>query len=77
MDYEKKYKEALEIMEKYLKSCNAGVIAENTIKEAFPELKESKDEKIRKSIWQVLSRGESTRVLNALGIQLSEAFDWL
>ena len=42
------YDEAKSIMEKYLKSGNAGVIAENTIKKAFPELTESEDERIRK-----------------------------
>ena len=45
------YDEAKYIMKEYLESGNAGVIAENTIRKAFPELKESEeDEKIRKSI---------------------------
>lgn len=46
----KRYDEAKFIMEKYLKSGNAGVIAENTIKKAFPELKESEDNRIRKEL---------------------------
>ena len=52
-----KYDEAKHIMTKYLESGNAGVIAENTIKKAFPELGESDDEKIRNDIIQVL-KGE-------------------
>lgn len=46
----KRYDEAKFIMEKYLKSGNAGVIAENTIKKAFPELAESEDERIRNGL---------------------------
>lgn len=44
----KRYDEAKYIMKEYLESGNAGVIAENTIKKAFPELAESEDERIRK-----------------------------
>ena len=44
----KAYDEAKYIMKEYLESGNAGVIAENTIKKAFPELAESEDERIRK-----------------------------
>ena len=50
----KAYDEAKYIMKKYLKSGNAGVIAESTIKKAFPELKESEDEKIRMELIQYL-----------------------
>ena len=47
----KAYDKAKYIMKEYLKSGNAGVIAENTIKNAFPELKESEeDERIREEI---------------------------
>ena len=51
------YDEAKSIMEKYLKSGNAGVIAENTIKKAFPELGENEDERIRKELIRIL-KGE-------------------
>ena len=34
------YDKAKYIMKEYLESGNAGVVAENTIKKAFPELKE-------------------------------------
>ena len=40
----RRYDEAKYIMKEYLESGNAGVIAENTIKKAFPELSESDDE---------------------------------
>jgi hypothetical protein len=46
----KRYDEAKYIMKEYLESGNAGVIAENTIRKAFPELMESEDERIRKDI---------------------------
>jgi hypothetical protein len=45
------YDKAKYIMKKYIESGNAGVIAENTIKNAFPELKESEeDDRIREEI---------------------------
>ena len=53
----KAYDEAKSIMGKYLKSGNAGVIAENTIKKAFPEIEENEDERIRKEIIRVF-KGE-------------------
>ena len=46
----KAYDEAKYIMKKYIESGNAGVVAENTIRKAFPELRESDDESIRKDI---------------------------
>ena len=46
----KAYDKAKSIMKKYIESGNAGVIAENTIKKAFPELAESEDERIRKDL---------------------------
>ena len=46
MDYEKKYKEALEKAEKlYGKYC-----INNVLEDLFPELKESEDERLRKGI---------------------------
>ena len=46
----KAYDKAKSIMEKYLKSGNAGVIAEKTTKKAFPDFRENEDEKIRKEL---------------------------
>jgi hypothetical protein len=59
MNYEQKYKEALKVirslynMVRYLSSSNA-LFASQTIEKAFPELKESEDERIRKEIIQFL-----------------------
>lgn len=49
-DYKEKYEQALAIIKKYIDTGNAGVITENVIKNAFPELKESEDEKVRKAL---------------------------
>lgn len=55
MNYEKKYKEALKVMEslynvvKYQLSTDA-LLTSQTIEKAFPELRESKDDKIRKEL---------------------------
>ena len=46
----RRYDEAKYIMKEYLESGNAGVIAENTIKKAFPELAEPEDERVRKDL---------------------------
>lgn len=52
-DYEKKYKEALEVAKRKLCFDKAGMVdsfTPNDIYEMFPELKESEDEKIRKEL---------------------------
>ena len=55
MKYEQKYKEALKVIEslynvvKYQSSSGA-LLASQTIEKAFPELKESEDERIRKEL---------------------------
>ena len=52
MDYEKKYKNALKKFKEYFTPTSDGIIAcgisRKLIKDLFPELKESEDEKIRK-----------------------------
>jgi len=53
MDYEQKYKEALDRAKKWRNAPNSDKIptyANRVIEEIFPELKESEDEKIRKAI---------------------------
>jgi hypothetical protein len=53
MEYEKKYKEALEVAKRKLCFDKAGMVDSFTpddIYEMFPELKESEDEKIRKEL---------------------------
>jgi hypothetical protein len=57
MNYEEKYKEALKVIEslynvvKYQSSSDA-LLTSQTIEKAFPELRESEDERIRKEIIQ-------------------------
>lgn len=53
MDYEKKYKEALERMKSWAKGEHPECFSEaqKTAEFIFPELKESKDERIRKTIY--------------------------
>ena len=46
-NYEKKYNDALAIMKEYMDSGNAGVIAENVILKAFPELAKPTEERIK------------------------------
>ena len=54
MNYEQKYKEALKVMEslynvvKYQSNSDA-LLTRQTIEKAFPEFKESEDERIRKA----------------------------
>ena len=53
MDYEQKYKEALEKVKKFKETCdNVAIIS--WCEYIFPELKESKEEKIRKELIQYL-----------------------
>ena len=57
MNYEERYKEALKVMEslhsvvKYQSSSDA-LLASQTIEKAFPELRESEDERIRKELYR-------------------------
>ena len=50
IDYEKKYNDALAIMKEYKNSGNAGVIAENVILQAFPELAKPTEEQIKNKL---------------------------
>ena len=50
MDYEKKYKEALERARAINNGETTGALGETVCEFIFPELKESEDEKIRKDI---------------------------
>jgi|GEM_PF-5924382 len=56
MDYEQKYKKALEKAQKELQSCGSkDCDAVRQIYRFFPELKESEDERIRKSIIAIIN----------------------
>lgn len=60
MDYEKKYKEALEWARKVIQGKTGFVLDE--VLEKFPELKESEDERIRKAILELVR--QSSEVLD-------------
>ncbi len=58
MDYKKKYKDALERAQKELQTCGStDCDAAKQIFRFFPELRESEDERIRKSIISLIQNG--------------------
>lgn len=73
----KAYDEAKSIMEEYLKSGNAGVIAENTIKKAFPELKESEDEKIKDRLVTLVRLNDREQFVSFENTPLNHIIAWL
>ena len=76
MDYEKKYKEALEWARKVMQGKVGFVLDE--VLEKFPELKESEDEKMIKFIKQQLFNIKKTITENyELDARLTKAIDWL
>jgi hypothetical protein len=64
-------------MKEYLESGNAGVIAENTIKKAFPELMESEDERIRKEIIEQINLLKSATLSDLKDKQFNSWIAWL
>lgn len=70
------YDEAKTIMGKYLNSGNAGVIAENTIKKAFPELREPDDEKIKQAIIEHFADSHSS-MYPYKGFTKKQILDWI
>ena len=50
MDYEKKYKYAMEAMREWIAPCHTHEQLNNLKRTIFPELKESEDEKVRKAL---------------------------
>ena len=73
----KAYDEAKYIMKKYIESGNAGVIAENTIKKAFPELAEPEDERIRKEIIEQINLLKSATLSDLKDKQFNSWLAWL
>lgn len=71
MDYEKKYKEALE---RAKGMWEQGMMPER-IEYIFPELKESEDERIRRKFIEALKECGFTHFDNEFTVQ--EALDWL
>lgn len=73
MDYEKKYKDALERARKSHDKAN-GLIKKEWIETIFPELKENEDEKIRKQIISFLKEFEGDHYRN---LDFSSWIAWL
>ena len=57
MDYEKKYKNALEAIKKLQEANPSDEGIQNWVNDNFPELKESEDERIRKEIIEYIKTG--------------------
>ena len=55
MDYEKKYKEALEVMRQWIAPCHTKEQLDTLRKSVFPELGESEDERIKEKILECVS----------------------
>ena len=64
MDYEKKYKEALERARALNEGKTTGAFGETVCEYIFPELKESEDERIRKQILAFLKEFERDHYRN-------------
>ena len=75
MDYEKKYKDALE---KARKLCSYPTTNfQSDLEDIFPELAESDDEKIRKALIETLKYDAAEKCLNSFGINKFAAIAWL
>ena len=71
----RRYDNAKYIMKEYIESGIAGVIAENTIRKAFPELKESEDERVRK---ELITHCRNTRCVTEEGAErIAKWIAWL
>ena len=82
MDYEKKYKEVLKVIEnlynvvRYQSSSDA-LLTSQTLEKAFPELKESEDEMVRKAIVKIISDIDGGFPFEKHGIIKKNALAWL
>ena len=70
MDYEKKYKKALERAKKLIETCDSTAIVD-----IFPELKESEDEKIKHEIEVILANTDLSCF--ALDYTFADMISWL
>ncbi len=78
MDYEKKYKEALERARDLMINQNPPAFDKHLIEMVFPELKENEDERIRKAIKKALQvRCDGSRIISDEPVTLEEAIAWL
>ena len=73
MDYEKKYKEALERAKEYLKEY----YFEEAVKEIFPELKEPEDEKERKALVEMVRDRTGDELWEDYNVHKEEVLAWL
>ena len=73
MDYEKKYKEALERAKEYLKEY----YFEEAVKEIFPELKEPEDEKVRKALIEMVHDINGNKLRFDYNVHKEEVLAWL
>lgn len=79
MDYEKKYKEAIErakIWQEHLYDVNDKDYADE-LNYIFPELKESEDERIRKDLLNHLNAGATNKTIIAHADDYKKWADWL
>ena len=77
MDYEKKYKEALERAKSKIKNDKDHVLYEDDVIEIFPELKESDDDRIRKELTQNLKERFGTRGSMGGNLDMPRVLAWL
>ena len=75
MDYEKKYKEALEIAKGFMNPNRLGATKEE-LAQMFPELAESEDEKIRKSLIDMLKNDEKCYLKEIDWLEKQKPIEW-
>lgn len=75
MDYEKKYKDALEFF-KHIYPNIGGELKEQ-IENLFPELKENEDERVRKAILGYLTIMWGNSQDDVCGVHVEDAIAWL
>ena len=78
MDYEKKYKEALERAKKFIEANPLVQNLEIWIKETFPELAESDSERIRKALKEYfINSFQNNGVAAICGVHIIDILTWL
>jgi hypothetical protein len=72
----KAYDEAIKVAKSKIKNDKDHVLYEDDVTEIFPELKESKDEKIIKALYK-MAKVPRKEIYEAEGITKEQALDWL
>lgn len=75
MDYEKKYKEALERAREWYNNLNSSSIGKSYLYAVFPELAESEDERMRQEIIKVFKTLGDGKI--PIDIHYADIFTWL